>query len=45
MAGEKSFENRLKKWLESEGIYRNGSGGTQAHHHGPENNHLYREIW
>lgn len=21
MAGEKSFENRLKKWLESEGIY------------------------
>lgn len=21
MAGEKNFENRLKKWLESEGIY------------------------
>ena len=21
MAGEKNFENRLKKWLEAEGIY------------------------
>ena len=21
MAGEKNFENRLKKWLESEGVY------------------------
>lgn len=21
MAGEKNFENRLKRWLESEGIY------------------------
>lgn len=25
MAGEKNFENRLKKWLEDEGIYPLGS--------------------
>ena len=33
MAGEKNFENRLKEWLEAEGIY---PLGEPVPHHVPE---------